>query len=148
MDASPPSSFNGPAQTPWYQARGLFLDPPTLAIVNGEWRLRYTSGGQTSEIFDSVDAWLSRDRDSSSLAESYRQQIDAALADAGPSAPVGACLIEPLMQGAGGMRVVDPLFQRTLVAVCRERDISVIFDEVRRVLSLLKCNVLRWCGAC
>ena len=34
-------------------------------------------------------------------------------------------------QGAGGMVLVDPLFQRVVVRECRRRGIPVIFDEVR-----------------
>lgn len=43
---------------------------------------------------------------------------------------LGALIIEPLMQGAGGMRVIDPAWQSALVNVCRERRIPVIYDEV------------------
>ena len=32
--------------------------------------------------------------------------------------------------GAGGMHMVDPLFQRVLVNECRSKKIPVIFDEV------------------
>ncbi|KAG4959075.1 hypothetical protein JHK87_035708 [Glycine soja] len=35
-----------------------------------------------------------------------------------------------IIQGAGGMHMVDPLFQRVLVNECRSRKIPVIFDEV------------------
>ena len=35
-----------------------------------------------------------------------------------------------VIQGAGGMHMVDPLFQRVLVNECRSRKIPVIFDEV------------------
>ncbi|XP_074586967.1 bifunctional dethiobiotin synthetase/7,8-diamino-pelargonic acid aminotransferase, mitochondrial-like [Curcuma longa] len=34
------------------------------------------------------------------------------------------------IQGAGGMHMVDPLFQRILVKECQSRKIPVIFDEV------------------
>ena len=37
MDAVPPSVFNGRLQTPWFEGRGLFLDPPTVAMKNGAW---------------------------------------------------------------------------------------------------------------
>ncbi|KAK9864959.1 hypothetical protein WJX84_008815 [Apatococcus fuscideae] len=43
---------------------------------------------------------------------------------------VGACIIEPVMQGAGGMIIPDPAFQRSMVCVCRKKGIPVIFDEV------------------
>lgn len=35
-----------------------------------------------------------------------------------------------VVQGAGGMQMIDPLFQRTLVSECRAHRIPVIFDEV------------------
>jgi dethiobiotin synthetase/adenosylmethionine--8-amino-7-oxononanoate aminotransferase len=38
--------------------------------------------------------------------------------------------MEPLLQGAGGMRLVDPAFQRALAAACRARGMLVILDEV------------------
>ena len=34
------------------------------------------------------------------------------------------------MQGAGGMIIPDPAFQRAMVRVCRKQGIPVIFDEV------------------
>ncbi len=37
MDLSGPSPFNGRKQTPWYEPRGLFLDPPTIGMVEGYW---------------------------------------------------------------------------------------------------------------
>ena len=43
---------------------------------------------------------------------------------------LAACLIEPLIQGAGGMIQPDPMFQRLLVHACRARGMPVIFDEV------------------
>ena len=39
------------------------------------------------------------------------------------------CLM-PLLQGAGGMVMIDPPFQRAMVQHCRARNIPVIFDEV------------------
>lgn len=35
-----------------------------------------------------------------------------------------------VIQGAGGMQMVDPLFQRVLVRECRSLKVPVIFDEV------------------
>lgn len=95
-------------------------------------------------------------RDGSDLAKAYRRHIDAAMdAHEQPSSSSGsgsgrssgehrtaqqqqqrglrrlaACIIEPVLQGAGGMGLVDPLFQRELVGACRSRNIPVIFDEV------------------
>jgi len=36
MDCVPPSPFNGPAQAPWYRGRGLFFEPPYVAMEQGE----------------------------------------------------------------------------------------------------------------
>ena len=36
----------------------------------------------------------------------------------------------PVLQGAGGMLLIDPLFQRCLVHFCRSHAIPVVFDEV------------------
>ncbi len=51
-------------------------------------------------------------------------------AAAGSPVRLAACLIEPLIQGAGGMIQPDPLFQRVLVQACRARGMPIIFDEV------------------
>jgi len=40
MDCAAASPFNGPLQTPWYSGRGLFMDPPYMAIVQGNWTVR------------------------------------------------------------------------------------------------------------
>jgi dethiobiotin synthetase/adenosylmethionine--8-amino-7-oxononanoate aminotransferase len=36
----------------------------------------------------------------------------------------------PVIHGAGGMEVIDPLFQRVLINICKQRGIPVILDEV------------------
>ena len=61
------------------------------------------------------------------LAHLYRRYIDAAIAthesqttsSSGSNARrlLGALLMEPVLQGAGGMLLVDPLFQAELVKV-------------------------------
>ena len=43
---------------------------------------------------------------------------------------VAALIIEPLLQGAGGMRICRPSFLTRLVAVARDAGVLVIFDEV------------------
>jgi adenosylmethionine-8-amino-7-oxononanoate aminotransferase len=54
--------------------------------------------------------------------------FEALLADRGDT--VAALIIEPLLQGAGGMRVCRPSFLKRLVETAREAGILVIFDEV------------------
>jgi adenosylmethionine-8-amino-7-oxononanoate aminotransferase len=44
--------------------------------------------------------------------------------------PVAALVIEPVVQGAGGMRWYSPDYLRRLVEVCRARGVLVVFDEI------------------
>ncbi|HUR50626.1 MAG TPA: adenosylmethionine--8-amino-7-oxononanoate transaminase [Mycobacteriales bacterium] len=44
--------------------------------------------------------------------------------------PVAALVIEPVLQGAGGMRWYSPDYLRRLVELCRERGVLVVFDEI------------------
>jgi bifunctional dethiobiotin synthetase / adenosylmethionine---8-amino-7-oxononanoate aminotransferase len=34
------------------------------------------------------------------------------------------------MLGAGGLKFIDPLFQKVVVAECRSRGIPIVYDEV------------------
>ena len=47
-----------------------------------------------------------------------------------PWARVAALVMESILHGAGGMDLIDPLFQRTLIKVCRERRLPIVLDEV------------------
>ena len=70
------------------------------------------------------------------VAEVYRKDIalklDEAIARAGKdNVQFGALILEPVVQGAGGMMLIDPLYQRCLMQDCKRRRIPVILDEVR-----------------
>jgi dethiobiotin synthetase/adenosylmethionine--8-amino-7-oxononanoate aminotransferase len=131
MDAGPPSAFGSPLQTPWYQHRGLFLDAPTVALQCGAARLTLPPAlgdaaaalGDAAELGSTLADAFSRERDGSPLEAAYREYIAARLRlhrEALPGVRVAACMLEPVLQGAGGMRLVDPLFQRALVRACRQ----------------------------
>lgn len=139
MEAQAPSSFTSSLQQPWYSGRGFFLDPPTIFMSNEIWNLlipdALNAGHLKSEDmwFDSRDEMFSRSRDSSAVAGSYAAYISKQLqqfSESSRSTHIGALIIEPVVQGAGGMHMIDPLFQRILVRECQIRKIPVIFDEV------------------
>lgn len=54
--------------------------------------------------------------------------FEALLRDRGDT--IAALIIEPLLQGAGGMRLCRPRFLKTLVDAARAAGVLVIFDEV------------------
>ena len=43
---------------------------------------------------------------------------------------IAALVIEPIVQGAGGMWLYDPSYLRDLVALCRAHGVLVLFDEI------------------
>ncbi|XP_022755405.1 bifunctional dethiobiotin synthetase/7,8-diamino-pelargonic acid aminotransferase, mitochondrial [Durio zibethinus] len=139
MEAQAPSSYTGFLQQPWYTGRGLFLDPPTVFMNNGKWTLSlpevfYSEMLKLEDItFRSRDEIFLKNRDKSTLAGLYSSYLSQHLSQySGLSGikQIGALIIEPVIQGAGGMHMVDPLFQRMLVNECRHCRIPVIFDEV------------------
>ncbi|XP_048624775.1 bifunctional dethiobiotin synthetase/7,8-diamino-pelargonic acid aminotransferase, mitochondrial-like [Brassica napus] len=138
MEAQAPSPYTGFLQQPWYTGRGLFLDPPTVFISNGAWNLSLPesfpqTASEESGTFTTRDEIFDKSRDTSTLATIYSASVSEQLqeySESSQSAHVGALIIEPVIHGAGGMHMVDPLFQRVLVNECRNRKIPVIFDEV------------------
>ncbi|XP_061361684.1 bifunctional dethiobiotin synthetase/7,8-diamino-pelargonic acid aminotransferase, mitochondrial [Gastrolobium bilobum] len=134
MEAQAPSSYTGFLQQPWYTGRGLFLDPPSVFMHNNTWNISIPEGFQSEnlkhETFASRDEVFHKGRDKSELATVYSSYISKVLSGCRGSNNVGALIMEPVIQGAGGMHMVDPLFQRVLVNECRSRKIPVIFDEV------------------
>ncbi|KAL2977627.1 hypothetical protein AAZX31_13G078000 [Glycine max] len=136
MEAQAPSSYTGFLQQPWYTGRGLFLDPPSVFMHNSTWNVSIPEGYHLESLkgksitFASPDEIFHKGRDKSELATVYSSYISKVLSGFRGSNNVGALIMEPVIQGAGGMHMVDPLFQRVLVNECRSRKIPVIFDEV------------------
>ncbi|KAE8056780.1 hypothetical protein FH972_013519 [Carpinus fangiana] len=139
MEAQAPSAYTGFLQQPWYTGRGLFLDPPTVYMCNGVWNLSLPEGlcfgnpKLENIAFSSRNEIFHRIRDNSDLAEIYSSYISQQLSQysgSGGFNHIGALILEPVILAAGGMHMVDPLFQRVLVNECRSKRIPVIFDEV------------------
>jgi dethiobiotin synthetase/adenosylmethionine--8-amino-7-oxononanoate aminotransferase len=138
MDAVASSPFNGPLQMPWNKERGIYLDPPTVSMQNGLWRVTWSQGSILSEnyptaeiAFAQLNEVFSGDRSKSALSEAYSASILSAIeAHERDNIKIGACIIEPVLQGAGGMHLVDPEFHRAMVEICKTKGIPVIFDEV------------------
>ncbi len=55
-------------------------------------------------------------------------ELDRLLAERGPE--LAAVVVEPVLQGAGGMRWYSPAYLRALVERCREAGLLVVFDEI------------------
>lgn len=187
MDAVAPSPFNGRLQTPWYTGRGLFLEPPTVALQQGTWRVSLppdmvaatdeaaalaaavmpgaqqkpfatefgsreavfaleqrmassTSSGGAGEAGEAAATaslhpfylrYIQQQLDDYAAAQQQQQLQTSSSGSVGATAgqgqqqqqarqrALGACIVEPVLQGAGGMRLIDPLYQRALVEVCR-----------------------------
>ncbi|KAJ7627956.1 onanonoxo-7-onima-8-eninoihtemlysoneda [Mycena polygramma] len=126
----------------WHNAKGYWLDPPTISIRQGNpvLTLPPTLAALAASLDDpSIVAptlpWLyDVDRRlQTPLAKTYRRYFRKTLDGLEHAAGVprlAALVLEPLVMGAGGMIFVDPLYQRVLVDVARKRGLAVIYDEV------------------
>lgn len=139
MEAQAPSCYTGFLQQPWYMGRGLFVDPPTVYMHCGRWNLLLPDALHSEKhepedlSFAFRDELFSESRDASTISTRYSSYISKQLStySGGPENKwIAAFIIEPVIHGAGGMHMVDPLFQRVLVKECRNRKIPVVFDEV------------------
>ncbi|WFD34723.1 hypothetical protein MCUN1_001567 [Malassezia cuniculi] len=120
MDACSPNVFN--EQVAWYRGRGHWLRPPTVHIAQGTTRVSVDGREYT---FESLAHVLDvESRLSTELAGHYRASIRRELERlvVVEGRRFGALMLEPLVMGAGGMVLVDPLYQRCLVDVVRSSE--------------------------
>ncbi|KJZ79692.1 hypothetical protein HIM_01161 [Hirsutella minnesotensis 3608] len=124
MDCAEPCAFN--EKVDWYEGKGYWFDYPTVLCVDGEWTVNVNDGlrgelgsnkqfGSLSDVFD-LEA-----REHRGEHRRYDKYITAILGRLQKQGrKFGSLIIEPIVLGAGGMELVDPLFQRTLVNVVRQ----------------------------
>ncbi|KAH6844740.1 pyridoxal phosphate-dependent transferase [Chaetomium sp. MPI-CAGE-AT-0009] len=153
MDCSEPCVFNEKVE--WYEGRGFWFGYPVVEYSEGAWRVRWPAemrglaGGRESVDYASLSAVFDVEaRESGEEGRIYEEFILTTLGKlASQGQKFGALMIEPVVLGAGGMLLVDPLFQRMLVKVVRQNPtlfggtnatvdnnswsgLPVIFDEV------------------
>lgn len=124
MDCSEPSTYN--EKVHWYNGRGYWFDFPAVKSRNGKWEIDIpsemaidSSGSKLS--FDSISAVFDLEvRKQSPQAKKYESYINNTLEKlVGEGKTFGALIMEPVILGAGGMLMADPLFQATLCSVVR-----------------------------
>lgn len=134
MDASEPSTYN--EKVHWYKGRGYWFDFPQVKMKNGRWLVESPKGmedvfGEKTSFEALGDVFDLTRRLQTSAGQKYKAYIEQTLErlviDEGRT--VGALVMEPVILGAGGMLLVDPLFQHCLVEVVRSN--SHIFSNPR-----------------
>ncbi|KAI5069010.1 hypothetical protein GOP47_0015311 [Adiantum capillus-veneris] len=140
QEAQAPTAYTGFLQQPWYQGRGLFLDPPYIFMRNKKWHIDLPTSFMDSKhgaacvlnlSYQSRSDFFDEQREHSELATLYREFIRRSISSCKDTLThLAALIIEPVIHGAAGMTLVDPLFQRILVKECKSQRIPVIFDEV------------------
>ncbi|GKT92474.1 adenosylmethionine-8-amino-7-oxononanoate aminotransferase [Colletotrichum tofieldiae] len=124
MDSTEPSVFNEKVE--WYNGKGFWFDYPSVMCKDGKWQVRVPEAlredlgngrefGALSEVFDVAG------REAAQQAQLYETYITKILARLrGQGRKFGALVMEPVVLGAGGMIMADPLFQTSLVKVVRQ----------------------------
>jgi len=133
----------------WHEEKGFWFDSPTVGVRDGKVTVQVpsliseTAKDLPGTTFASLsEAYDVNSRLKSPLAGVYRKHIVSALQRLSETGDIclAALVLEPLVMGAGGMIFVDPLFQRVMVDVVRDPQLTggsqgssalpVIFDEV------------------
>lgn len=127
MDMSEPSVFN--QKIHWYKGRGFWFEAPTVKMRGGTWIVEKPENMQEelglNTEFSSLARVFDQSRDLTDDAATYETYIRSTLQHLTQEEKrrFGALVMEPVVLGAGGMLLVDPLFQRTLVNVIRRSEL-------------------------
>ncbi|KAI0436298.1 bifunctional dethiobiotin synthetase/adenosylmethionine-8-amino-7-oxononanoate aminotransferase [Xylaria telfairii] len=122
MDCAEPNTYNEKVE--WYEGKGVWLDYPQIQCVAREWQVQVPSEvGQSrtqsfSDLSEIFDLERRKARGEHKPYESYILSILEQRLRGGRK--FGALILEPVVLGAGGMVLVDPLFQQTLVHFVRQ----------------------------
>jgi dethiobiotin synthetase/adenosylmethionine--8-amino-7-oxononanoate aminotransferase len=140
--AASPNVFN--EQEEWYQPKGIWLEYPRVVQCKDGFKVVWE--GETPP--SGFEAWFLQKKVFKSLNELFHYMDDSIdsifvmqnyIENSWPDEPLGALLIEPVVQGSAGMHFVLPKFQQMLIDKCRFEKIPVIFDEVFTGFGRLGC---------
>ena len=123
-------------QHPWYQQKSLCLAPPTLGYRDGVLSISLPEGMQPAEDvkyeFDSIRQAMDIDaRSLPKMKSLYKEMVEIQwlVHEHSTQQKIGSVIMEPLLLCTGGMKFIDPLWQRAMAEVAQSRNIPVIFDE-------------------
>ncbi|KAB5578132.1 hypothetical protein GE09DRAFT_541399 [Coniochaeta sp. 2T2.1] len=120
MDCAEPGTFNEKVE--WYRGRGWWFEYPTVLCKKGKWVVEFPNAMRERRIeFEGLgEVFDVEGREKRGDGEVYERFITETLETLrSEGRRFGALMVEPVVLGAGGMLLVDPLFQRTLVNVVR-----------------------------
>ncbi|KAK2613587.1 hypothetical protein N8I77_000493 [Diaporthe amygdali] len=125
MDCSEPGTYNEKIE--WYKGKGYWFDFPTVKMTNGKWKVDVPgelkidgSSAGVAEFSGLHDIFDLKARQNTETYQDYTRYISRTLESLRDQGfKFGALMLEPVVLGAGGMMLVDPLFQRALVDVVR-----------------------------
>ncbi|KAI0448259.1 bifunctional dethiobiotin synthetase/adenosylmethionine-8-amino-7-oxononanoate aminotransferase [Xylaria acuta] len=122
MDCAEPNTYNEKVE--WYEGKGVWLNYPQIQCVAGEWQVQVPNEvgiNQTQSFSDLSNIFDLERRRARGEHKSYESYILSVLRQhLHDGRRFGALILEPVVLGAGGMVLVDPLFQQTLVHFVRQ----------------------------
>ncbi|MCO5563043.1 hypothetical protein L7F22_016679 [Adiantum nelumboides] len=151
QEAQAPTAYTGFLQQPWYQGRGLFLDPPYIFMCNRKWHIDLPTSYMESRRGSACDLNLSYEsrsdlfdeqREHSQLATLYREFIRKSIASCkDTSTHLGALIIEPEYLGCNpDIGCYSKLLTGGVVPLAVTLASSAVFDSFKgdsKLLALL-----------